>query len=175
MTKNLLTTTLLLFALVSIGVTQSINTSASLVTFEVNNMKFRTVEGSFDGMDGRLTFDQSNLELCEFDVCIDATTLKTGNSKRDNHLQQPDFFDTANHNQICFVSDLIKPANNGYAVVGQLDLKGISRSVMIPFTFDGTTFNGNLTLSRSDYGIGEGTNNFQIGDAISIQIKCVVN
>lgn len=153
---------------------QSIKSSASNVTFEVANMKFRTVEGSVSGMTGNLTFDESNLEVCEFDVCVDATTLNTDNSKRDSHLQQPEFFDTDKHPEICFVSEMVKSSHNGYAVVGQLTMKGVTQSVMIPFTFDGTTFAGDLTLSRADYSIGADTNNFLIGDTIEIRIVCVV-
>jgi len=154
---------------------QSINTEASLVTFQVSNMKVNTVVGSVGGMTGTLTFDQDDLEVCEFDVCIDANTIKTGIEKRDEHLHQSEYFDTQNHPQICFASEMVKRSNNGYAVVGQLTMKGVSKSVMIPFTFDGTTFSGNLNLSRTDYGVGADTSTFLIGDEITIAVSCVVD
>lgn len=175
MRNNIIATTALLISFAWNITAQSINTEASQVTFDVTNMKVRTVEGSIGGMSGTLTFDKVNLNICEFDVCIDATTINTGNTKRDDHLQEDDFFDTANHPQICFISEMVKPSNNGYAVVGQLTLKGVVKTVMIPFTFDGSTFNGNLALSRADFSIGEDTNNFLVGDLVNIQINCNIN
>lgn len=158
-----------------IGTSQSIVPAESLVTFEVSNMKFRTVEGSISGMTGTIEFDTDNLDICSFQVCLDPQTISTNNEKRDDHLRNEDFFHTEVYDNICFVSNQTKTTESGYAVIGELTLRGITKTVMIPFRLNGTTFSGNLKLNRSDYALGNDVNNFLVGEDIMIHILCHIH
>ena len=171
-TKFCLTTSFILFIGLT-GYTQSIDTKRSIASFEISNMKINAVNGTVKGMTGHIAFDPDNLEICDFDVCMDATTINTDNSKRDEHLQQQEYFNTELFNDICFVSREIRNAEqDGFAVIGSLTMTDVSKDVMIPFTFDGSTFTGQLKISRYDYNIGTDVGKFMIGEQVNITITC---
>lgn len=52
-------------------------------------MAVNSVKGTFKGMSGIVNFDPNNLADSKFDVCIDATTINTGNKKEMNILGHP--------------------------------------------------------------------------------------
>jgi polyisoprenoid-binding protein YceI len=171
--KTLLTILSLMIGV--IGYAQSIDSARSTATFEISNMRFNKVEGTVSGMTGNITFDTDNLEICSFDVCMDASTINTGNEKRDEHLQQAEYFNTEQYDNICFESKEVSNAEQGgFAVIGSLTMRDVTKDVMIPFTFDGNTFNGNLKLSRYDYNIGADVGKFMIGEQVDIVITCYV-
>lgn len=156
---------------------QTIDTDQSKVTFEISNMKWRTVQGSLNGMSGSITYDQDNLDICNFDVCVDASSIDTDNSKRDEHLLTEDFFATEQYNTICFNSSMTKKTqiNGKFAVIGQLTMRGVTNDAMISFTFDGTKFSGEMKVDRLDYQVGSEVSEFLVGDEVVINIVCYVN
>ncbi len=153
--------------------TQEIDTENSIVNFAVSNMKFRTVEGAMDGMEGEILFEENQEEPAAFNVCINPATVDTDNRKRDEHLLKEDFFDVANHLSICFESSDVTKASWGYSTKGTLTINGIDQLVTIPFTFDGEKFQGNLQVLRSDFELGP-SGTFMIGDEVEITIICTL-
>jgi len=146
----------------------------SEVTFEVSNFKFRTVKGKFTGMTGEINFDKSDLLVCDFNVCIDASSLDTENKKRDDHLKNEDFFYVEKYPTICFESMSISKTDAGFSTKGELTMHGYTREVEIPFSFDGTTFKGQLTVNRLDFKVGESVGGFMVGKKVELEIFCVV-
>ena len=151
-----------------------INSDQSKVTFEVSNLKFRTVKGSFSNMTGEINFDKNDLSVCDFNVCIDATSIDTENKKRDDHLKKDDFFNVEKYPTICFESISVSKTDAGFSTKGALTMHGYTREVEIPFTFDGTTFNGQLTLNRLDFKVGENYGGFVVGKKVELEIVCRV-
>lgn len=154
---------------------QSIDSGLSNVKFGIDNMKVRTVPGTFSGMKGEINFDEANLEAANFKVCIDASSIDTENSKRDKHLRTADFFDTDKYPEICFTSASITKANVGYATMGKLQMHGVTKQETINFTYSAGKFIGNLNVNRYDYKIGEDTGTFMVGEDVEIEINAVVN
>ena len=153
---------------------QTINTEQSSVLFEISNMKFKTVKGTFSGMTGDLIFTPSDLENASFNVCIDAASVDTGSKKRDKHLQKEDFFDVEKYPTICFVSSSVQQVGSTYVVKGQLSMHGVSKEMEIPFTFTNNTFKGEIEVNRIDYKVG-GTGTFMVGNETKITIICVMD
>lgn len=154
---------------------QTINSEKSVVSFEIGNMKFKTVEGTFTGMTGDIEFDIDELINARFEVCIDAATVNTGNKKRDDHLRNEDFFHVEQYPEICFTSASIRKAGSEYLTKGTLSMHGVKKTVEIPFSFVDNTFTGRLSLDRFDYNIGEGTNTFMVAKEVVLTIVCVVD
>ena len=148
---------------------QEIDSSNSLVTFEISNFGFKSVEGSISNISGTADFNSENLNLCRFDVCLDAVTIDTDNTKRDLHLLEEDFFDVENHPEICFYSEEVIKLSDGYAVTGTLTIKGIEKSTTINFNYSDKTFLGNLNVDRFDFGLGS-EGGFMIGRIVAIEI-----
>ena len=135
-------------------------------------MKFKTVEGTFGGMKGSVNFTPRDLSSASMDVCIDASSVNTGNAKRDVHLRKEDFFHTTAHPEICFKSTKFVKSDNGYTVIGNLKMLGTSKAVSIPFTVENKVFKGTFTIQRLDYGLGKDTRTFLVGNEVEMAIIC---
>lgn len=153
---------------------QMIDSEKSMASFKIGNMKLNTVKGTFQGMKGAVAFDANNLDQSNFKVCIDAATVNTGSKKRDAHLLEDDFFAVTQHPTICFESTAFEKTGDGYLTNGNLSIRGINKPVSIPFTYDGKTFTGTLTVNRFDFNIGADTGTFLIGEEVEIEIVCVL-
>ncbi len=153
---------------------QSINSNLSVVNFSVKNMGFKTVEGSFSGMQGEVLFNPANLKSSRFDVCIDASSVNTNNEKRDEHLLNEDFFEVDTYPTICFVSSNIESTDEGFIAEGMLSMHGEIKEASIPFAFINNTLAGNLSVDRLDYKLGENFGKFMVGYDIAIDIQCVL-
>ena len=164
-------------ALMVLGITgvqaQSINTSKSLVSFEISNMKWKTVEGTFSGMKGDLKFQENDLTNSSFNVCIDAKSVNTENEKRDEHLRTEDFFDVVKYSTICFESTSIVKTSSGFKAIGKLTMHGVTQVEEIEFTYANSAFTGNLEIKRYDYKVGEDTGEFMVGNEVELTIVCV--
>lgn len=169
-----------LFALVFVsffGITvsaQTIDTEKSIVTFEVDNMWLNTVEGTFSNMSGTVRYSMKNPSSGSFSVCVDAATVNTGNKKRDEHLRTEDFFDVAKHPTICIQSKSISSSPEGLRFAGTLTLLGVTKEISFPFTFSDNTLKGTFQINRSDYGLGNDTGTFAVGEEVEITIECVL-
>lgn len=153
---------------------QIIDEAASKVTFQVRNMKMRTVEGTIQGMHGELEFKADNPASAKFNVCIDVSTLNTESKKRDHHLMNKDFFEVEKYPEICFVSRSIIKSDLGYVATGMLTIKDVSQEVQIPFKFENGHLIGELQISRLAYHVGADTGTFMVGEEIDLTIDCKV-
>ena len=153
---------------------QSINSQKSIVNFEIGNMKVRTVEGTFGGMQGALVFNVDALGDSHFNVCIDAATVNTENEKRDDHLRNEDFFHVEKYPEICFRSTSISKTDEGFVTKGSLEMHGVIKDVEIPFIFEDNTFVGKITVNRFDYNVGEDVKTGMVSEDALLEIICVV-
>lgn len=171
MIKNVFLATALLISVLSVR-SQVINTEKSVVKFSLSNMKWKTVEGTFKGMQGSVKFNPQELNKASFNVCIDVSTVNTENEKRDEHLKNEDFFEINKYPKICFVSTSVTRSGNNFLAVGKLIIKNVSKTVSIPFTYSNGVLTGNLEIKRLEFNVGEDTGTFMVGDEVSLTIIC---
>ena len=157
------------------GFAQTISSGKSEVSFEIGNLGFNTVEGTFKKMTGDIKFNASELTSASFDVCVDASTINTKRKKRDDHLKNEDFFHVEKYPKICFKSESVTKQGENYLTKGKLTMHGITKQVEILFTYNSKTFMGSLTVNRYDYNIGSQTSKFMVSEEAEIKIVCVVN
>ena len=98
--------------------------SASTAEFRVPHFwGLVTVKGHFERFDGHLEVDEHQQR--QMTLTIDATSLNTGNRRRDKHLRSADFFDTQNHPEMRFRSTSVTDAgDHQLEVQGELDVAG---------------------------------------------------
>jgi polyisoprenoid-binding protein YceI len=131
----------------------------STVTFTIKNLGFK-VGGSFTGLQGKVSFDPSDLSKASFEVSVDAASVNTDNSMRDGHLKGEDYFDAQNHPRIQFVSTGVKAADKSghYIISGKLTIKKTTRDISFPFIAtpagNDYIFSGEFTINRKDFDIG---------------------
>ncbi len=163
----------LLTAVIASG--QSIDREQSTVSFAIRNMKVRTVTGTLAKLTGTAVFNPEKPGASRFEACVDPATIDTGNSKRDEHLRGEDFFDVQQYPSICFRSTGVSKTPLGWATRGLLTMTGVERELVIPFSVEGNTFKGELTLNRLDFNLAASTGTFLVGDEVRISVTCVVN
>ncbi len=156
------------------GYAQQIKTEASGISFRIGNMRINTVSGTFNGMQGTVKFDTQDLAGSSFSVCIDAASVNTGNSRRDKHLKEDEYFDVERYPDICYVSDIISRTDDGFITRGKLTIKGVTRIVSIPFVKEGNTLRGSFSLNRLDYNVGEGVSTFLVSNQVSLEITYIM-
>lgn len=138
-------------------------------------MGIKKVHGTFTAMEGHIHFNSSKISDSHMEVCIDPATVNTGSEKRDKHLKNEDFFDVERYPEICFNATEIKKTNEGYLAIGKLQMHGISKTVEIPFKYNGQHISADFVINRLDYKVGESTGTFMVGDEVKLHIDCYIN
>jgi polyisoprenoid-binding protein YceI len=129
------------------------------VKFVIRNLGI-PVTGSFSGLQGKVLFDPSHARDGTFDISVDARTINTDNSMRDEHLRAAGYFDVAHYSRIHFVSKRITASNkrDTWIVLGDLTIKNHTKEIAFPFevtaTDGGFLFKAVFTLNRRDFEVG---------------------
>lgn len=167
MKTRILTTAMLTVGLLFTANAQAesweLDTSHSSVSFSVKHMMISNVRGNFKGIAGKIKYDGKDATKGSIEVTIDVGTIDTNDAKRDGHLKSADFFDVAKHPKATFKSKKItKVSGNKYKIVGDLTLRGKTKSVTFeaeiskPMKAWGKTLvgiHGTTTINRQDFGI----------------------
>lgn len=125
--------------------------------------------GSFRRWTADIAFDPAQLPASKIVVSVDMSSVTTGDSDRDETLPTGEWFDTRKFPRAVFTSTAIRAAGPGrYTAVGTLNMKGVTRPATLNFglkiTGDKAESIGQLTLDRSQFGVGQGQ--FRGSDAI---------
>lgn len=133
----------------------------SSVSFKARHLDISWIHGRFNDVSGKFSLDRDNPGKSTFELSVKADSVDTGNVKRDEHLRQPDYFDTKQFPTIDFKSTSVKAVKGGYEVTGDFKMHGATKK--ITFTVEGgkeiefmgtkrTGFSTELKLKRSDFG-----------------------
>ena len=135
----------------------------SRVGFAVRHFTVSKVRGKFNDFGGMIRFDPDDLASSGVEVTIDAASIDTEHEQRDGHLRSPDFFDVENNPTINFKSTSVEKTDDGFEVVGDLTMRGVTRAVNIPFTMVGPIqdplgmmrlgIEGGLKIDRREFGL----------------------
>ena len=79
----------------------------STVEFVVRNLWYN-VKGRFNVMEGSIVLDEDDIRRSSVTATIKASSIDTGNKRRDTHLQSPDFFNVDKFPDIEFQSTKIE-------------------------------------------------------------------
>ena len=136
------------------------------------SLKFstRSTDGTFSGLNGTVVFSPEKLEESVIDVSVEAKTIVTGNSKKDEHAKSSDWLDVAKYPNIKFKSASFSKEGESYLVKGTMNLHGVSKEVTIPFSYSKKgDFTGTFAINRSDFGVtGVGMKAKFVGEEIEI-------
>jgi len=146
----------------------SIDTMHTSISFEINHLGLTNVHGRFNKFTGKIVEDEKDLAKSRVEITIDASTIDTAIAARDAHLRTAEFFDTAKYSTITFKSTKVEKTKTGYAVTGDLTIKGKTKSITIPFKHYGPyemkgmgdqparigIIAEPITIKRSDFGVG---------------------
>ncbi len=146
------------------GTSYKLDPSHGEVGFSVKHLMISTVKGHFNKYEGSFHFDEAKNEISKVDVKIDAKSINTNDTKRDDHLKGDDFFATEKNPNLTFKSDKpIAMVNKKAKVPGVLNMRGVSKPVVLEVEYIGAVtdawgndrvgFNATTTVNRKDFGI----------------------
>ncbi len=167
--------------------TWTIDPAHSGVEFRIKHLGVSTVHGSLSGVTGNVVWDDKDVGSSHVDAVIDATTVNTGEGKRDEHLKSPDFFDVAKYPTLKFHSTGVKRTGEGkLQLIGDLTMGGQTKPVTLdvdgPATpqkgMGGKTvsgFSATGVLSRAAFNFGQKYTSPALGDDVKFTIDLEVS
>ncbi len=135
--------------------------------------------GQFPGFVTTFSFDPTKLTGAKLEVSIPLTTATTRNADYDSELRGTSFFNSKKFPQARYTATKFRAlGGNKYAADGVLSLRGVSKPVMLTFTWTPgakPVLAGTAVVKRLDFGVGGGewADLGVIPNAINISIKVV--
>ena len=135
--------------------------------------------GGFPGFATTFRFDPKQLGASKLQVSIPLATAATSNADYDGELRGASFFDATKFPRATYTATKFRAlGGNRYAADGMLTLRGVSKPVVLEFTWTpGATpvLSGKTTVKRLAFGVGGGdwADTALIPDAIAISTKVV--
>jgi polyisoprenoid-binding protein YceI len=133
------------------------------IGFVARHAMVTKVHGAFNEFTGTAHFDVDNPSNSSVQVTIHAASIDTRNADRDAHLRGNDFLQMDKYPDITFQSTEVTRTDDTFAVTGDLTIKGVTRSITIPLSYQGRAtdpfgntrigFEGSTTINRKDFGI----------------------
>ena len=133
------------------------------IGFSAQHLVISTVEGRFKDFDGTITLDPNDISKSSVKVTIKTASVDTDNASRDNDLRNSEFLDVAKFPEMTFVSDKIEKRGTGYVATGTFTLKGVSKTIELPFSLGGPiddpwgnsriAVQASTKIDRKDYGV----------------------
>ncbi len=167
--------------------TWNVDTVHSTIGFSVRHMMISNVKGTFNEFDGKIEADPTDLTDANIEFTIDANSVDTRMSDRDDHLRSADFFDVENHPNITFkATDIVKKSEDKYDMTGDFTIRGTTNQVTFDIAFEGAAkdpmsgdqaagFTGSTKINRKDFGLTWNAaleaGGVVVGDEIKINIE----
>lgn len=166
-----------------------IDESHASIGFMVDHIGFARVLGMFLEIDGSFDYDPATMHLAGGQVTIPVASVFTNHDKRDEHLRDPDFFDSETHPYMVFTATGFEPTGEQQGrLSGTLDLLGRRNPVTLDVTINrideypfspglfrarpyvlGASLRG--TLRRSDWGMDYGVSDGLVGDEVELILE----
>jgi len=117
----------------------SIDQAHSEISFKVRHLMISHVKGTFKTFDASIYTIGKDFRTIEVDLWIDASSINTGDTKRDEHLKSPDFFDVEKFKQITFTSSTIEKSDEdgNHELWGELTMMGITQNIKLNLQLGG--------------------------------------
>lgn len=170
---------------ITTGFTQNykLDTAHSYVNFRIKHLNVGWSYGRFNKFEGTIVVDEKNPSRSSVNFTIDANSVDTNNTRRDDHLRGPDFFNARQFPTMTFKSRSSKKINATTAeITGDLTIKGITKPLTVRVVRTGmgemrgqqligmeTTFK----IKRSDFGITYGLPGLADEVALTISIEAI--
>lgn len=104
-------------------------------------------------------FDGTNLAASSCNLRIYVSSISSGNALIDEHLKSEEWFDAARYPVINYVANKVTKTPGGYQATGNLAMHGVTKQVVIPFSFQpkdtGGVFMSSFNVNRDDFGVGQ--------------------
>ena len=120
-----------------------------------------SMNGKFKKFSAQLSFDPAKLPTAKANLEVDLNSIDAGSSEADEEVVGKQWFNTKAFPTARFESSSFKAlGGNRYEVTGKLTIKSKTQTIVAPLTYtaqgNNASFDGNFTIRRGDFSIGEG-------------------
>lgn len=144
--------------------TWALDPTHSELLFKVKHLMITNVKGEFRSFDATLESIGTDFSKARVTATVQADSIFTNNTDRDNHLRSADFFDVENHRELTFEgSSFTKLDDDNYQLKGNLTIKGITKEISLDVEFGGIAkdpwgnekagFSLSGKINRKDWGL----------------------
>ena len=139
-----------------------VDPSHTSVSFTVRHLAIYKVRGEFREFTGTIRYDAADITQSSLEGRIEVASIDTEHAKRDRDLRSAQFFDVERFPAISFNSQRVEQQGDAYVLIGELELRGVSQEVVIPFTLTGPVmhrgktllgFEASFEIDRRDFGM----------------------
>ena len=166
--------------------TYKIDAAHSEITFKVKHLMITNVTGNFTKFDATLETTADDFSDAKISFEADVNSITTNNEQRDRHLKSADFFDAETFPTLSFTStSFTKKSDDEYNLVGDLTLKGHTKSVTLNAEYGGTAtdpynqtkagFEITGKINRQDFGLTWSAVTEAGGIMVSDEVKLAFN
>ena len=164
--------------------TWTVDPSHSTVGFSVKHLGIATVRGKFEEFEGTLEIGEDLTSARAYGT-VQAASVNTNDSGRDEHLRSADFFGVEANPQVRFESTAIRQLDEDtFEIEGDLAMNGITRPVTLTAVVEGTEIDpwGNERVglevtgrvNRGDWGMtfnqALGSGNLLVGEKVTLNL-----
>jgi len=150
----------------------------TFVRFSYSHLGFTTQESRFNKVSGTVTYDPA-AKTASVDIAIDTKSVDTGSDLFNEHIQGPDYLDTAHFATATFKSTAVKfDGDKPVSIAGNLTVKGVTKPVTLTVTSfkhapnmqkkDAIGADATGTVKRSDFNMGKAVP--LVSDEVTLEI-----
>lgn len=136
----------------------------SRIGFAAKHAMVTTVRGHFTSYTADIHLDLDNVANTTARIEIDAASIDTGNTQRDDHVRNSDFLEVETYPKITFVSTSAEQTGaDEYVLHGDLTIKKTTKPVSVTFEKTGAAedpwgnfrvgFEGKTKINRTDWDV----------------------
>ena len=144
--------------------TWKLDQSHSELLFKVKHLMISNVKGEFKEFDVQVESPEQGFHDAKVHATIQADSIFTNNTDRDNHLKSDDFFNAEQYPTLEFTStSMEKLDEENYRLKGELTMKGVTKNVVLEVNHGGTAkdpygntkagFSISGKINRKDFGL----------------------
>jgi polyisoprenoid-binding protein YceI len=132
----------------------------SSITFGVESSV--PLKGTFDKWNASMKFSSTDVRSGVLNIEIQADSVNTGNSMKNNKLKSKDFFDVKDSPMITFKSTkVVQTGPNTFDLDGDSTIRGVTKTEKLTLTDNGKgstsgSIDGTMAFDRKDYGMNSG-------------------
>ena len=168
------------YSFVVLATTWAVDGSHSRLGFTIPHMGISEISGYFGKFETTCVSEKADFTDAVIELTAEISSINTGSSMRDGHLQGEGFFNAEKYPNLTFKSTSVKKGKGkNLTIVGDLTLRGVTKSVTINALHNGTITNpkSNTELAgfkvtgkikRSDFGVAADMPATMLGDEISL-------
>jgi polyisoprenoid-binding protein YceI len=135
------------------------------------------IEGTFDNWDATLTFASRDVTTAVLEARIQADSVDTGSSIKNNTLKGSDFFDVKDNPYITFRSTrVVQTGPDTFELDGNFTIRGITKAEKLALTVFGKgtgsgEIKGTMAFDRKQYGMNSGIPFIRIANRVQVNVN----